>query len=285
MKKVFSNSNEVPHLWAHKTQSEARSAGRGNIFFDGDTIYSYGRHFPIARHVSNGKDNIILFTTRTYSVTTSSHCSMVRGAIPATIPVVHVSDVSANPSASMLDEIQAEINELAKKAARAKSHNEFILRQLEENCAEFRTLAAFINPEWLAEQAKQARETVKAESKARKEREAKQLAEAQNELRIWLLGGNARGLHCLPFDYMRVEGDEIATTKGARVPIDHVRKVAPLIISMLEAGKTYRRNGHSIHLGNYVIDSLDENGVLTVGCHRFEKTEVMRINALLGGVK
>lgn len=53
-------TNEIPHLWAHKTQSNARNA-QGNLYFDGDTIYSYGSHFAIARHVTNksGKKNAV----------------------------------------------------------------------------------------------------------------------------------------------------------------------------------------------------------------------------------
>lgn len=64
-KHVF-DTNEVPYLWAHQTQSDARNA-QGNLYFRGDTIYSYGEHFPIARHVTNSKCKpAVLFTTRTY---------------------------------------------------------------------------------------------------------------------------------------------------------------------------------------------------------------------------
>ena len=41
----------VAHLWAHRAQESAPQ--RGNFYFDGDTIYSYGSHFPIARHVKH----------------------------------------------------------------------------------------------------------------------------------------------------------------------------------------------------------------------------------------
>src|SRR5690349_10787280 len=88
------SSGEVPHLWFHKTQNSARTGGRGNLYFENDTIYSYGSHFPIARHVSNGKENAVLFTTRTYSVTTSGHCSAVRSAIPSSALVFHVPELS-----------------------------------------------------------------------------------------------------------------------------------------------------------------------------------------------
>src|SRR5258708_13051749 len=91
-KHVFATS-EIPHLWAHRTQDEARNR-QGNLYFTGDTIYSYGSHFPIARHVTNDAGvRSVLFTTATYSVTTSSHCSAVRSAIPSGIRVFHVPNV------------------------------------------------------------------------------------------------------------------------------------------------------------------------------------------------
>jgi hypothetical protein len=59
------------HLWAHHTQDDARNR-QGNLYFTGDTICSYGSHFPIARHVKNDSEKrAVLFTTATYSVTTS----------------------------------------------------------------------------------------------------------------------------------------------------------------------------------------------------------------------
>src|SRR6266566_680779 len=83
------SSGEVPHLWYHKTQDSAKTSN-GNIYFEGDTIYSYGSHFPIAKHISSGKQSAVLFTTRTYSVTTSGHCSAVRSAIPSSALVFSV---------------------------------------------------------------------------------------------------------------------------------------------------------------------------------------------------
>jgi hypothetical protein len=100
VKQVFS-TNEIPHLWAHKTQDSARNPGR-NLYFDGDTIYSYGGHFPIARHISNKRGNrAILFTTRTYSVTTSGHVSAVRSSIPSGVQVFHVYNPALSPSESL----------------------------------------------------------------------------------------------------------------------------------------------------------------------------------------
>lgn len=77
MKTVF-NTNEISHIWANQLQDNGRNAN-SNLYFEGKTIYSYGRHFPIA--TLTGKDNeICLFTTRTYSNTTAKHISYVRSA-------------------------------------------------------------------------------------------------------------------------------------------------------------------------------------------------------------
>lgn len=93
-KKTVFETGEIPHLWAHRVQESARNA-QGNLYFEGDVIYSYGSHFPIAKHVLDNptKRNpkpAVLLTTRTYSVTTSGHVSAVRCAIPASIPVFRV---------------------------------------------------------------------------------------------------------------------------------------------------------------------------------------------------
>jgi hypothetical protein len=83
---VFPN-REIPHLWAHQTQDEARN-GTGSVYFRGATIYSYGSHFPIATHVIGVQGQAgILYTSDKNSVTTSQHMAAVRRSIPPDVPV------------------------------------------------------------------------------------------------------------------------------------------------------------------------------------------------------
>lgn len=77
MKKVVSES-QVAHLWANQVQDEARNPHK-TFYFDNRTIYSYGRHFPIATIDANDS-NLVFFTTRDYSNTTSKHKYTVRYA-------------------------------------------------------------------------------------------------------------------------------------------------------------------------------------------------------------
>jgi hypothetical protein len=130
VKHVFP-TNEIPHLWAHQTQSDARNS-RNNLFFEGTTIYSYGGHFPIARIVKRGKKTCVLLTTRTYSVTTSGHVSMVRNAIPREMVVYNVHN-PALPPESALDGYSNTIARLAESARDRKmetTRNEDVLSAL-----------------------------------------------------------------------------------------------------------------------------------------------------------
>lgn len=56
----------------------ATSGKSGNMFIDGDTIYSYGYHFPIATRL---RDGLYLFNNIGYSNTTAKHKNHVSAAI------------------------------------------------------------------------------------------------------------------------------------------------------------------------------------------------------------
>lgn len=78
--KIVVSAPEVARLFATREQSEARS-GNGHFFFNGPTIYSYGRHFPIARHVEHGGQKAVLFTTQGFSNSTAVMMGQTRAAL------------------------------------------------------------------------------------------------------------------------------------------------------------------------------------------------------------
>lgn len=94
MKTVFTN-DMVCHVWAQQCQPSGRNAN-SSVFFEGRTIYSYGRHFPIA---TLGKDKngrqVALLTNRTYSITTSGHQALVWRAIRLATDVFSVPNPQA----------------------------------------------------------------------------------------------------------------------------------------------------------------------------------------------
>ncbi len=315
MKTKFSN-REVPHLWAHKTQAHARGS---NIFFDGDTIYSYGRHFPIARHLKNKKGvECILFTTRDYSSTTQKHKSRVMSAIPMnmrefTFYVEHPDKYPDNSEFERLEKIAANWVFKSKKALKknrasylanaqgrleeAKQLKEFFgikgkIKTMEQLGVFLKDIKKAKEEEKLANIRNE--ELNKEREKRRLEERKLEIARAEVNLEVWKSGTNIGGISILPYAYGRIESGritlndgyndipfketiELVTSKGARVPIEHIKKVSKLIRSILENHKTYKKNGHTIHLGHYVLDEIKENGELVAGCHIFQKEEVLRI--------
>jgi hypothetical protein len=273
-KQVF-DTGEIPHLWAHRTQDEARNR-QGNLYFTGDTIYSYGSHFPIARHVTNDAgERAVLFTTAAYSVTTSSHCSAVRSAIPSGIPVFHVpnvchgrysgSELTADDHASNLGDYAERIEKNVITSARARSsyakewNREHAARLRDEAiayCAFFGLPVPNIPevPELDSEaltiirkrEAKRASE--KAEQTKRERAEA--LVHQQELITKWRAGLYSGCLYDVPA-MLRIDGDEVVTSRGARFPVTHAKRALAFIRRVRESGQAYVRNGHTIHLGPY----------------------------------
>ena len=146
MKKVLT-PEKVAQAWATKSQSEARNAS-GNFYFDGDTIYSYGSHFPIARHVTNDLgEGAILITTKGYSVTTARQIGRVRLAASRTVlPIFHVPCVTRRDGFEPFDAFKTyapRIEELQGKVARARSYKELHNEQLEALRKEAAVFAQF----------------------------------------------------------------------------------------------------------------------------------------------
>lgn len=74
------NNSMVAHLWANEKQE---SANGSNFYFEGESIYSYGRHFEVGRIVRNKRGEKAYSINDIYrSSSTSKHQCYVRDAIP-----------------------------------------------------------------------------------------------------------------------------------------------------------------------------------------------------------
>lgn len=116
------NSNECIHAWAGNRHHEGRS---GNIIFRNGVVYSYGNHFPMARHVTTYCGiQTVLVTTRRFSVTTSSHIHATKMACP-TDRYYEVPNVLADSPSEHKANVKAMIEEagrLADKSKRARNN-------------------------------------------------------------------------------------------------------------------------------------------------------------------
>jgi hypothetical protein len=307
-RKVFPTS-EIPHLWFHQTQSDARS--QGNIFFDGDTIYSYGTHFPIARHVtSKSGRRAVLFTTRRYSVTTSGHCSSVRQAIPSGTTVFSVPNVGdtwggVNHEANLQSLIDESQNSLG-KARRARVSGQYDLasafgyretarkyaRFFGVPCPKFDFLPTGKELKALKAQIAERGERHKVSQAHAAEREQIRRAEQHRiemldfaeKSALWRAGNPNVRLPWGAQTLLRIKGNEVETSRGARVPVSHAKRGLAFVRSVVSSGQEYVRNGHTLHLGHYAIDRIETDGTLHAGCHVIKFAEIQSLAPALDAV-
>jgi hypothetical protein len=293
MKTVFTN-DQLPHQWAHQTQSEGRN-GNSSMFFHSDTIFSYGSHFPMATiHQHNG-ENVYFVTTRSYSVTTARHISTVRQSIPSSARVFFVYDPTLKPSQQAesfraeVDEALTQVLEAKNKVSRAKRFGllEETINKANEFFDYFDIEEHFSVPSDLealrAERQEQLKQAAKLEAKRAAERKvieaeqnAKRLAEAGEKIEKWRSGENVY-LSSLPKTFLRINGDKVETSKGADFPLSHALLGLRLVESVIKSGSPYKHGEHSLHLGHYRIERIDSKGNVTAGCHYVEYDEIARI--------
>jgi hypothetical protein len=307
-KKHVFDTGEIPHLWAHRTQEDARNR-QGNLYFTGDTIYSYGSHFPIARHVTNDAgQRAVLFTTATYSVTTSSHCSAVRSAIPSGIPVFHVpnvchgrysgSELTADDHGGNLADYAERIEKYVITSARARSsyakewNNDHAVRLRDEafaycaffglpvpNISEVRELDS---EALTAIRKREAKRTAEKAEQTKRER-AEAVIRQQELITKWRAGQYSGCLYDVPA-MLRIDGNEVVTSRGARFPVSHAKRALAFVRKVHESGQAYVRNGRTIHLGPYALDRIEANGTVKAGCHVVSWEEIERIAPALEAV-
>lgn len=117
--------------------------------------------------------------------------------------------------------------------------------------------------------------------KIREAREAELREKEKENVGKWIAGKNVSLRYQLN-PLMRVEGEEVVTTLGARVPLSHVTRILPRVLRMLGEGKSWKRNGETMHVGHFQVDEVDgAGGFVVAGCHRFTKVEVERFASTL----
>ena len=307
-KKHVFDTGEIPHLWAHRTQDEARNR-QGNLYFTGDIIYSYGSHFPIARHVMNeAGERAVLLTTATHSVTTSGHCSAVRSAVPSGIRAFHVPNVchgrhsgtelTADDHAGNLVDYAERVEKHVITSARARSshakkwNHEHAVNLRDEafaycsffglpvpNIPEVPDLDSDALTAIRKREAKRAAEKAEQTKRAR----AEALVRQQELVTKWRTGEYHGCLYDIP-PMLRIVGNEVQTSRGARFPVSHAKRALAFIRKVRDSQKAYVRNGHTIHLGPYAIDRIEADGTAKAGCHIVSWEEIERIAPALDSV-
>lgn len=304
---------QVAHNWAHAVCKRGDSTPRGrasNLFYEGDTIYSYGHHFPIARYFDHKGTRYCFLTTRSYSSSTQQHISLVRQAIPDDWTIIHVYNPLADYPAghkknweAIVSKRDQQLEVAGNTRKRAGTRLEAYRRavELQNQADEYRNLfcskrdVKLLKPlppaetalPTLAAKAKEDEEKRKA---AEARREARELQQAQEKLAEWLQGKDTYPGSRVPVHFRLrsvanlcdITEAEVETTLGARFPRSHAERAFKFLLAIRQRGETYQRNGHSLHVGNFVVDSMDANGTVRAGCHTVQWEQIEQFAKQLG---
>lgn len=282
MKKVFSDQSQVAHLWANKNQDEATNSGR-SFFFNRSTIYSYGHHFPIAKHVTNENgQNFVLFTERGYSNTTSKHIAITRSACRH-LDIVYCYNPEANHETNFKHWLQC-IEAEADKLAKARKP-ELYLNNIERIASAVKKYSEYLNapiPVMLSEAMNIASKDQYAEyannraaiaKKAQEQAQAELKKKHKKALSEWLNFETHRLYVHDGSDYLRYnsENDRIETTQAVQIP----NAIARTLYNLIKTDK--------LSVGDKVLDfKVDQVGnIIKIGCHTFKRKYLLDFGSKL----
>lgn len=293
MRTVLKDAREVAHSWAHQSLPKGRIGAA--ISFNGPTLFSYAE--PIARIEGQS----VLLIQRRWSITTSRHQSIAAQASNhlRRIPVIQLSRYGALGNSEHRanrewyeKQIISYLDDIAnKRRARSIDYNRSALAETIEAYKEYRALFSLDWPETPGEEsirqrladeesaAAAARDRVEYERRIEAEQRAREQAE---HLAEWRVGHNPQVFFVATA--LRVNGEEIETTHGARIPVSDAIRVWPLLCRVKRGGGWEREPGAlgtGIRLGQYRLDSFDGE-ILKVGCHRIPWAELAAIAEKLG---
>jgi hypothetical protein len=285
MKKVYTSSIEVCHLFAQRTQDEATTSTRNLFFNNKNKIYSYGHHYLLAEFINN---ETILINNSGYSSTTAKHISQITQATRQykqhffkDICLDNVYDRILNASKKLINARKKEVysleiinafesftsfvNEFKKFVNHSYSGYNLVSEEalkLNDNFKEIQGiyLQIFENKESFIEAGK---ERLKQEKERVKQKLKQDLNKFFNYEIDYINSGQ------IEEDYLRISEDRqhIETSQRVKISIDEAKK----LYYMIERGEDIK----GYRISNYVVISL--NGVLKIGCHKINVKNVHEI--------
>lgn len=281
--------NEVAHNWAHQT---GRAQNGHHMLYRDRTIYSYGRHFPIATLVDTAHGTVVLMTIERYSVSTAKHITITRracGHLP-TFEVPYTNHVGPTGMelwghARNLDSYAKRITDALQRAKRARKWAGVylgdaarLIREHNQYIAAFGLTAAPAVMPADIEEAVLAATAAQREAEARREALRRETYKATID--AWLGGAKVACPHTATA-LVRVNGDRVETSWGASVPLADARVLFELAQRAVATGKTIRPST-PVHVGTYTLDHVSADGTLRVGCHLITYADQQRAAQLAG---
>lgn len=288
MKTKYSSNRELAHIWANNNDSTIyKTANSMSCQFD--RLYSYNT--CIAEIVGDA----VIFNNHSYSNTTAKHQGLARQSIHSKniisldIPRLNLRTLQFGQidfNEVIVEPNHKQIAELLVKAERARLNGDFYKAQAFTISENVKAYAQLLNLKYepldLGEYQALALQADKARKAQEKIRKAERIKEQAESLEKWRKGEDVRAY--FEKTALRIRGDEIETSRGARIPLEHAIRAYPILKRLHERDSSLDISAHSIKLGHYIVNRV-ENNDLIVGCHKIPFSEIYSIaNQLnLGG--
>ena len=271
MKKIFSNTDEVIHVYAQQTQSEGRNTTR-SIFFEGRKIYSYGYHYLLGEFINNGK--AIIINDEGYSVTTSKHISKLRTATnhyeQFNVTNIDIDNVYNEISKDLINLSKArkpqiylegifslfeQLNEWIEYTKANKIKHKYVVKKSISKYRELKNIVKELKENYntflsnLKEAEKIAKET-------KRKIEIEQLKTALDKFNSY----KSNFFRIGDFDYLRLSKDntKVETSQGIKIEISEAKKLYLAIQNKIDIV--------GYKLGYYTINNINSKS-LKAGCH------------------
>lgn len=298
MKKVL-NPSDVAHYFANKVQSEGRTSS-SNFYFNTDykgniSIFSYGSHFCIARHVENLQgQKAVTFTNRRYSNTTATQIATVRQACNH-IDKIYCYDPSSS-TAENLEQWLKNVNSIIGAINSAKQQRSKLkaFEQLESVKSEVNIYCEFwgLNLEtenkelFIALQSNDFTDLLKfkeQQDEIQKEKRAlmaiKALKEHKENLKKWRkFDGRYNRLYTRieQVDYLRfnTSTNRVETSQGIEIPLRTAKDFYSKVLETVKTGKCTICG--SDFMDKYEVKEISKDHVI-VGCHNITIKEIQKL--------
>jgi len=295
MKTVYQSSSEVIHLFANKSQHEAKNQTR-NAFFERSSLYSYGYHYKLALHLDGGA---ILINNKGYSVTTRkqireiAHASrhkkqfysediFLKNALRRVEKLVAKLPRARTRKLEYIATIKGIFNNFQDFQRYAKSNkiefirwsnSDFIKAQIDKRSKDWKRLLyiakSMDNITILEQEAKEEEQ----KQKNKKERRQKQLT------RSYRLGKS--DFVRLDYDLLSLQYDEqnshfIHTSQNVKISLEEGQNAIKALEFWKWNEEKINANLKGQKIGYYTVTKA-ENKTLYIGCHKIKFEEIRRL--------
>lgn len=264
MKKVVSN-HDVAHLFALQSQSEAYNPNR-SFYFEGTELFSYGRHFCIAKFVDA---NTLLFTERSYSNTTAKQINYAWQATS------HIKKIFCGfPAGSHAENFNwwiARANEQLELLKRSRKPEKYVAELLYiENKAKIYSEYFGIPVDSKLQSLVSIQDKEKAEEYSREaaREEQERIAKAHKKELILFREFKRDTIYTRNgLDYIRFNFDYFETSQGVKIPT----AIGLRFYELLSAGKITAGE----KLMQYEVRDINKENI-SIGCHTITFKEIKK---------